>query len=102
MNKYTKSARGQECQVRIPDVCNYNPETTIFAHLNGAGMGMKHSDIHGAYCCSKCHDWLDGGYVNIKLPSASDKFLKLHRDIYHLEGVIRTQQIMIKEGILKL
>lgn len=28
-----KAARGRECQVRIPGVCNGNPETTILAHI---------------------------------------------------------------------
>ena len=54
--KYTKSARGQDCQVRLEGICNFNPETTILAHLNGGGAGMKHLDIHGAFCCSSCHD----------------------------------------------
>ena len=96
-SKYTRSARGQECQVRIPNVCNHNPETVVLAHLNGAGMGMKHSDIHGAYACSDCHAWLDGGYVIDNELAGS-----LKRNEYHLEGVIRTQQIMIKEGIIKV
>lgn len=30
--KLTKAARGRECQVRIPGVCNGNPETTVLAH----------------------------------------------------------------------
>ena len=93
-SKYTRSARGQECQVRLIGICNHNPETVVFAHLNGAGMGIKHADIHGAFCCSACHDQLDGRANNL----IDKDQLKLE----FLEGVIRTQQIMIKEGILKL
>ncbi len=92
--KYTKSARGQDCQVRIPGVCNFNPETTVFAHLNGGGMGLKRLDIHGAYCCSACHDALDG---RTKTPYSHERLF-----LWHLEGVIRTQEIMVKDGILKL
>ena len=96
-SKYTRSAKGQECQVRMPGVCNFNPETTVLAHLNGAGMGMKHVDIHGAYCCSDCHRVLDGhayaGHMGFDIDE-----LKL----MHHQGVIRTQQIMIREGVLKL
>jgi len=95
-SKYTKSARGQECQVRIPRVCNHNPETVVFAHLNGGGMGMKRPDIHGAYACSNCHDYVD--LRNLK-------GVKIHpqeRARMFLEGVIRTQEIMIRDGILKL
>ena len=93
-SRYTKSAKGQACQVRIPTICNHNSETVVFAHLNGGGMGKKHLDIHGAYCCSACHDAVDGRmktYIN-----------KQVRDLYLLEGMVRTQQIMVNEGILKL
>lgn len=97
MSKYTKSAQGQQCQVRIPGVCNFNPETTVLAHLNGGGMGMKHADIHGAYCCSACHDALDGRTNRHKINMSMGELR-----LAHLNGVIRTQEIMIKEGILKL
>ena len=98
-NKYTRSARGQECQIRIPGVCNYNPETTVLAHLNGAGIGMKHPDIFGSYACSDCHDVVDARKVIF-----TDKTELTHDDIklMHLEGVIRTQRIMIDSGVLKL
>ena len=95
-DKYTRSARGKACTVRIPGVCRIVPEnnTTVLAHLNGAGMAKKHHNIHAAYCCYECHAFLDGGYIG--------KFSRAERDLYHLDGVIRTQIIMIEEGILKL
>ncbi len=94
-SKYTKSARDQECQVRIPLICNRNAATVVLAHLNGAGMGFKHSDIHGAYACSNCHDVIDG-----RVPCTH--YTPEEKAWMHLEGMLRTQQIMIKEGILKL
>jgi len=60
MSKLRKSARGRECQVRIPGYCNHDNDTVILAHKNGGGMGMKSPDLHGAFCCSSCHDILDG------------------------------------------
>lgn len=49
--------------MRIPGVCNFNPETTVWAHANGLGagkgMGMKTPDILGTYACSACHDAYD-------------------------------------------
>jgi len=90
-SKYTKSAKGQECQVRIPGICNFNPETTVLAHLNGAGMGRKHDDRHGAFCCSACHDEIDRRTRFIDVEFAKQ---------CHLEGVIRTQQIWIDDGLL--
>ena len=93
-DKYTKSARMEECMVRIPGVCSFDPETTIPAHLNGAGMGMKHSNIHIAYCCFNCHQTLDG--------AVNSEFSKDALELMHLQAVIRTQQIMINNGILIL
>ncbi len=96
-DKYTKSAKGQKCQVRLPGICNHNPETVIFAHLNGAGLAMKAMPIHGSYCCSNCHDVVDGRDYK----ALQD--IGMHRlKLYLLEGVIRTQEIMVKEGVLCL
>ncbi len=91
-DKYTKSAKGQDCQIRSP-FCNHNPETVTLCHLNGAGIGEKMQNIHGAYGCSKCHDAVDGR-ISVLYPD------KLKLD--HLQGVIRTQELMIRNGILKL
>ena len=93
-NKYTKSARGQECQVRIPGTCNHNPETTVLAHLGGGGMGAKRKDIHGSYACSSCHDVIDH--------RTESAFPGREVSTMHLEGVIRTQDLMVANGILKL
>lgn len=96
-DKFTRSAKGKDCTVRVPGVCKTAPnnETTVPAHLNGYGMGGKHSSIHIAYACAECHAWLDGGY-------ARDSANGQYRDVWHLEAVIRTQQIMIKDGVLEL
>ncbi len=95
-DKYTRSARGQACTVQIPGVCRPAPdnETTVLAHLNGGGTGFKHSNIHGAYACHLCHSWVDFGYAKTHTVE--------QRDLLHLEAVIRTQIIMIDEGVLKL
>ncbi len=31
--KVRDSARGQDCTVRIPGTCNFDPATTVLAHL---------------------------------------------------------------------
>jgi ribose 5-phosphate isomerase RpiB len=90
--KITKSAKGEECLVRIPSVCNFNPETVIFAHLGGAGMAIKSNDIHGAYCCSSCHDALDG---RVKTEFNSDELQLMHYD-----GVKRTQIKLLNKGLI--
>ena len=94
MSKITQSARGEECQVRIPGVCNHNPETVVFAHIGGGGMGMKQPDCEGAYCCSACHDIIDFrviyGWTNEQIKLA------------HHEGSMRTREILLKKGLIIL
>ncbi|MGQ7814598.1 DUF1364 domain-containing protein [Metapseudomonas furukawaii] len=92
MSKLSKAARDRECQVRIPGICNGNPETTVLAHYRLAGtcgVGMKPHDLLGAWACSSCHDEIDRRTRRIDADSAA---------MAHLEGVIRTQAILIKEG----
>ena len=92
MSKITKSAQGEDCQVRIEGVCNFNNQTTVFAHLNGGGMGMKQKDLFGAYCCSSCHDEVDR-----RTRVYSSDYAKM----CFYEGVFRTQQILIDKGLVK-
>jgi len=88
---YRKEARGRECQVRSP-LCCWDTTTTVLAHLNGAGIGRKHDNLHGAWACSACHQWLDGGYAQHSN--------RIDRDLHHYRGIIRTQEILIEEGKL--
>ena len=87
-----KTARGQQCMVRIPDVCNHNPETTVLAHLNGAGMARKHDDMFGAFCCSACHGVVDG---------AKSEYSRNDIRLMHLDGILRTQQWWLDNGYIK-
>ena len=85
-----ESARGKECLVRIPGVCNGNPDTVVLAHIGGAGMGIKSHDIHGAFCCSSCHDQLDG---RVKSVYGRPQLL-----LMHFEGIKRTQDYWLSTG----
>ncbi|MBH2614632.1 DUF1364 domain-containing protein [Serratia ureilytica] len=94
MSKLTKEARGRECQVRILGVCNFNPETTVMAHYRLAGTcgtAIKPDDTQAAWACSACHDEVDR---RTRLIDANDARLM------HAEGVMRTQEILRKEGKL--
>ena len=94
-DKYTESARGQERQVRIPRVCNGDSDTVVFAHVGGAGMGIKHPNIIGAYACSDCHAHVDGRATNNVYSYDELQYMLL-------EGMVRTLLIMIREGALVL
>jgi len=93
-SKIRVSAKGEDCQVRVEGVCNFNPETTILAHLGGAGMALKASDIHSSYCCSDCHDAIDG---RVDTPYSCDQLV-----VWFYDGMVRTQLILINKGLLCL
>lgn len=63
MTPIRKAARGQDCTLRIPGVCNWNPETTVLCHSpfleSGRGMGLKAPDEEACFGCCNCHDVLD-------------------------------------------
>lgn len=87
-----RSAKGQPCDVRIPGVCCGDSSTVVLAHLNGGGMAMKHSDIHGAYACRTCHAWLDGQYAKTHT--------RAERNLIHLEAVVRTKIRMMEQELI--
>lgn len=93
MSVFRESARGQDCQIRIPGVCNGDPATTVLAHLNGnKSLSSKSPDIHGAFACHACHQVVDGDR-----PTDLDKDLLR---LWHYDGVRRTQLIWIDMGLL--
>jgi hypothetical protein len=97
MSKITESARGKQCQLRLEGCLSPNTETTVFAHLNGAGMAMKqriNNFDFGFYSCANCHDLYDG---RISLaPPIEKEWLELQV----LRAVIKTQMIMAKNGVI--
>lgn len=88
---WTKHARGQECTMRMSRICNFNPETTVFAHRHSWGLGLK--GVWGAFACSDCHDVYDGRVVN---PFGGDP------DEAHCRGCFETLDILIRDGLLVL
>lgn len=91
--KIRASARDEDCTIRLPDVCNFNPETTVFAHVNGIrlGHGVGKKTRWGAYACSACHDEVDR------------RTRKLEANFVHtchLEGCLETQDRLVEKGLL--
>ena len=90
-----KAAKDKPCMVRLPNICNHNPATTVLAHVRMpgiSGMGFKSPDLIAAWACSACHDAIDRR-------SHTD----LERDyvrLAHLEGMARTINELAQEGLL--
>jgi len=95
IRKVMNSARGEECQIGLPDCC-HDPETTVFAHLSskriiGGGIGIKGKPL-GSYSCYRCHDLIDG-----RVKSDIDPDFMWQRE---LEGCVRTIALLMDKGIL--
>lgn len=56
-------ARGRSCLLRVPGICNHDPETTVACHSNqsvhGKGGARKADDHYSVWGCHACHTWLD-------------------------------------------
>ena len=96
MSKITDFAANRPCTMRLPGVCNHNPATSVWAHINsvryGAGRGKKAPDIIGLIACFDCHAVLDG---RVKTTLERD-YIKLCA----LEGHMESLVLLVKAGIL--
>ncbi|HAW8060225.1 TPA: DUF1364 family protein [Escherichia coli] len=87
--------KAKVCQVRIPGVCNGNPETSVLAHIRLTGLcgtGTKPPDLIATIACSACHDEIDRRTHFVDAAYAKE---------CALEGMARTQVIWLKEGVIK-
>jgi hypothetical protein len=78
--------------MRLP-CCNGDTSTTVLAHSNGAGMGMKSDDFEAADMCSSCHDAYDGR-TNIETHENTIEFC-------FVGARLETMENRIRRGILK-
>lgn len=95
--KIMASAKHEDCTVRLPEICNYDPTTTVFAHINGVrfGKGVGIKTKLGSYCCSACHQAIDEG----QRPRWMTKEQVL---IAHYEGTLETIVRLIEKGLVIL
>lgn len=99
MSKITDSARGEQCLIRIPGVCNRDDTTTVFCHEpSGSGLSIKWPDTEGAYGCSDCHDLIDW-----RVPPPAEK-LYSRQDILvmYYEGARRTRIKLLEKELIKI
>ena len=94
-------ARDKPCLVRIAPIVGMQcapPDTTVLCHPSIAGLKATGSraasvpDVGAAWGCRVCHDIIDGRITT-----------DLHQDtirLYHLEGVIRTIDALVKYNVL--
>lgn len=98
MTPIRRAARGQDCTMLIPGVCNRDPDTTVLCHSNsladGKGMGLKAPDTAACFGCSSCHDVLDGrrplpGWMTkLVLLAVFERAVKITHEILHRKGLL--------------
>lgn len=95
-SKILRHARGQACSMQLPGICSGNPETTVFAHLNGfgKGMGIKTHDVLGFFSCDQCHQYYDVGH-GTKPQMSNDYLLEAV-----LSAVCKTWVKLIADGVV--
>ena len=87
----TKLAKGRPCMVRLPGICSGDAAETVLAHVRLAGItgaGMKAPDVLASWSCARCHE----------VTEREKRDNRIQR--YFLEGVIRTQNALIAEGVI--
>lgn len=91
--KIRNAARDQNCTLRLSE-CNFNPETTVLAHLpNGfKGMSMKGFDTIAVFACSSCHDHIDSRTSNAGPVD--------WRDV--TRALAETHAVLIRSGIIEV
>ncbi|MCP4182298.1 MAG: DUF1364 domain-containing protein [Hyphomicrobiales bacterium] len=89
--KLRDSAKGEQCNFRIPGICSCDTSKTVLCHLPSEfnGGGMKSPDYWAAFGCYECHDYFD----NNKL----DPFEKLR---VGQRALIRTWKRWIELGLI--
>jgi hypothetical protein len=95
MPNLRKLARGQDCLIRVPTVCNGNPDTVVLCHIRMidlSGTGIKAPDVFATFGCSACHAVCDG--------QQKSEFSYSERRLLLLEGMLRYQLWLMEQGIL--
>lgn len=93
-----QAANGESCTVEILGVCNSDPATVVLAHLpdESHGMARKSDDLSAAFCCSACHDVLDG---RVSWP---DAFEQSYREWYQRRAQTRTWRRLVELGVVTI
>ena len=90
-----EAARGRDCTMQVPGICNHDPATVVLAHENGGGLALKRHDLRSAFLCSKCHSYYDGA-------TDGHSSSRRTRDIFFMAAHMRTLQIFIDDGYIQI
>ena len=95
--KIRDSAKGEDCTLNIPSVCNYDPETTVLCHftLHDGGSARLNGELSSGYGCVRCHNVIDRReYLDSQ--SATDL------EFYMRRSMVRTLDRLFEKGLLEV
>lgn len=99
MSKIREAARDEDCLVRLPGVCCFDPAKSIWSHAKwasgGKGRGLKAIDLAGAIACTSCDAVYDG---QAKPPPGMTRD---EIDLAWFHGHLRSLVRLKEKGIIK-
>jgi len=92
------AAKGEMCTLQFPGLCNFDPETTVFAHYPDEvhGIGQKGSDLNGGFACSACHDIID------RRNRAYEAFTEAQLEKAMRRSMKRTLEGLVELGVIEI
>jgi hypothetical protein len=96
-----EAARGEPCTVRLPGICRFAPEFSIWSHARwgarlgdaGRSMATKALDVCGAIACTACDGAYDG---QIAAPHLTREEIDLAWCMGHFRSLGR----LLEKGVL--
>lgn len=99
MSRIRESARNEDCQVRIPGICKFSSEFTVWSHApfgsGGKGRSIKALDVCGAYACTACDAVID----RQQKPPPGYTREQIELDWFH--GHLRSLVILSQKGLIR-
>lgn len=99
MSKIRESARNEDCTVRLPGVCKWSPEYTVWSHApwaaGGKGRAIKAIDLCGCYACTACDAVID------RQAKAPEGWSRQEVELAWFMGHLRSLVILSEKGLVK-
>jgi hypothetical protein len=98
MTPIRRSAKGEDCTLRLPGICKPEPGNVVWAHSNdsrhGKGFGLKADDQFGCYACYWCHRVLDGQAPRPARLSEADLEQAFERAMRESREILRRKKLL--------
>ena len=92
--------------MKIPGVCNFDPATTVLAHVGRHGTAKRNQKYEEAgdvtYACSSCHDAIDfRDNTFLSYDNQMQKLLLREREAAITRGKVETRRHLRELGLIE-